>query len=163
MQWQHAPSWDELIDRFGSDAPDGVRLAVVSKIQNRSPAAPDVASRLSSSSAPRSLKMSTFIADLEAGIGTLTRLADERVDTVLIVVEPTPKSMEVGSRAASVAREKSLGDVIVVASRVQSPEDLDAVQAAFPGIEVVAVPCAVPVPCATPSPIWPSRPTGGTG
>ena len=34
---QHAPSWNELIDRFGSDAPDGVRLAVVSRIENPEP------------------------------------------------------------------------------------------------------------------------------
>ncbi len=33
----HAPTWDELIDRFGSDAPDGVRLAVVSRIENPEP------------------------------------------------------------------------------------------------------------------------------
>ena len=33
----HAPSWDELIERFGSDAPDGVRLAVVSRIENPEP------------------------------------------------------------------------------------------------------------------------------
>lgn len=33
----HAPSWDELIDRFGTDAPDKVRLAVVSRIQNPEP------------------------------------------------------------------------------------------------------------------------------
>jgi Mrp family chromosome partitioning ATPase len=33
----HAPRWDELIDRFGSDAPDGVRLAVVSRIENPEP------------------------------------------------------------------------------------------------------------------------------
>ncbi len=37
---QHAPSWDELIDRFGSDAPDGVRLAVVSRIENPEPGCP---------------------------------------------------------------------------------------------------------------------------
>ncbi len=34
---EHAPSWDELIDRFGTDGPDGVRLAVVSRIQNPEP------------------------------------------------------------------------------------------------------------------------------
>ena len=34
---QHAPSWDELLDRFGSDAPDGVRLAVVTRIENPEP------------------------------------------------------------------------------------------------------------------------------
>lgn len=34
---QHAPGWDDLIARFGSDAPDGVRLAVVSRIDNPEP------------------------------------------------------------------------------------------------------------------------------
>ncbi len=33
----HAPTWDDLIDRFGSDAPDGIRLAVVSRIDNPAP------------------------------------------------------------------------------------------------------------------------------
>ncbi len=36
-QEEHAPGWDELLDRFGSDAPDGVRLAVVSRIENPEP------------------------------------------------------------------------------------------------------------------------------
>ncbi len=34
---EHAPGWDELIDRFGSDAPANVRLAVVSRIENPEP------------------------------------------------------------------------------------------------------------------------------
>ncbi|HET9442437.1 MAG TPA: AAA family ATPase [Acidimicrobiales bacterium] len=33
----HAPGWHELIDRFGSDGPDGVRLAVVTRIENPEP------------------------------------------------------------------------------------------------------------------------------
>ncbi len=37
---EHAPGWDELIERFGSDAPDGVRLAVVTRIQNPEPGCP---------------------------------------------------------------------------------------------------------------------------
>lgn len=34
---EHAPGWDELLHRFGADAPDGVRLAVVTKLQNPEP------------------------------------------------------------------------------------------------------------------------------
>lgn len=34
---EHAPGWDQLLERFGSDAPDGVRLAVVSRIDNPEP------------------------------------------------------------------------------------------------------------------------------
>lgn len=31
---EHARSWDEIVARFGTDAPDGVRLAMVSKIED---------------------------------------------------------------------------------------------------------------------------------
>ena len=34
---EHAPNWDTLLTRYGSDAPDGVRLAVVSRIENPEP------------------------------------------------------------------------------------------------------------------------------
>ena len=77
---------------------------------------------------------------MEAGIGTLTRLGNERVDAVLVVVEPTPKSVEVGVRAAGLAEEKSLGRVIVVASRIRSEADMDTMRAAFAGYEIVAIP-----------------------
>lgn len=37
---EHAPGWHDLLDRFGTDAPDGVRLAVVTAIQNPEPGCP---------------------------------------------------------------------------------------------------------------------------
>lgn len=82
----------------------------------------------------------TVIADLEAGIGTLTRLAEQRVDAVLVVVEPTPKSLEVGQRAAALARDKQLGRIVIVASRIRGDADLATVAGHFPGHEIVAVP-----------------------
>ncbi|MDQ6616909.1 MAG: hypothetical protein M3083_19710 [Actinomycetota bacterium] len=83
---------------------------------------------------------SVVIADFEAGIGTITRLGNEKVDVVLVIVEPTPKSLEVGTRAADLAREKKLGRVIVVASRIRGEADLDIVRQTFPGYEVVPIP-----------------------
>ena len=77
---------------------------------------------------------------MEAGIGTLTRLADERVDAVLVVVEPTPKSIEVGQRAAELASEKRLGRLIIVASRVRNDAELEMLSKAFEGQELVAIP-----------------------
>ncbi len=82
----------------------------------------------------------TVVADLEAGIGTLTRLAEKTVDAVLIVVEPTPKSLEVGARAAALAAEKSLGRVIVVANRVRDEKDLATMRATFGDVEMISVP-----------------------
>jgi CO dehydrogenase maturation factor len=80
------------------------------------------------------------VADFEAGVGTLTRLSDQRVDTVLVVVEPTPKSVEVGMRAVALAQERSATRVIVGANRLRDDADLAVVQSAFPGCEVVPVP-----------------------
>ena len=37
---EHAQDPLELLDRFGTDAPDGVRLAVVTRIQNPEPGCP---------------------------------------------------------------------------------------------------------------------------
>jgi CO dehydrogenase maturation factor len=37
---EHASSADDLVERFGVEAPDGVRLAVVSAIQNPQPGCP---------------------------------------------------------------------------------------------------------------------------
>lgn len=37
---EHASSADDLVERFGVDAPDGVRLAVVTAIQNPQPGCP---------------------------------------------------------------------------------------------------------------------------
>jgi CO dehydrogenase maturation factor len=82
----------------------------------------------------------SVVADLEAGIGTLTRLSDQRVDAVLVVVEPTPKSIEVGIRAAGLAKEKALGRVIVVASRIRDENDLATIRKAFPDHEVASIP-----------------------
>lgn len=80
------------------------------------------------------------IADLEAGIGTMTRMEEKSVDAVLVVVEATPRALQVGVRAVELAREKGLGTVIVVANRVRTPADLAVIRDAFPEDEIMAVP-----------------------
>jgi CO dehydrogenase maturation factor len=137
---EHAPGWDQLVDRFGSDGPDGVRLAVVTAIQNPDPGCPCCG--LSPERLLGSVDFSgeSVIADLEAGIGTLTRMPEKAVDGVVVVLEPTPRAIEVGTRAAELAREKALGAIVVVANRVRAPEEVDRVRAAFPDTEVMIVP-----------------------
>lgn len=82
----------------------------------------------------------TVIADLEAGIGTMTRLQDKSVDAVLVVVEATPRSIQVGVRAAELARDRALGTVLVVANRIRTDADLALITAAFPEDDVIVVP-----------------------
>jgi len=80
------------------------------------------------------------IADFEAGLGTVLRLDGHPVDVVLIVVEPTVKSLEVGRRAAESVTASGLGLVVVTANRVRSIEDEVRVRETFPGLDPVLVP-----------------------
>lgn len=80
------------------------------------------------------------IADFEAGLGTVMRLTDSPVDVVVVVVEPTAKSLEVGRRAAETVQEAGLGRVVVTANRVRDDDDTARVRAAFPGFDPVLVP-----------------------
>lgn len=81
-----------------------------------------------------------IVADLEAGIGTLTRLADASVDVVVVVVEPTPRSIDVAQRAVELARERKQGRVVLVANQITGPEDLERITSAIANCEVVSVP-----------------------
>lgn len=69
----------------------------------------------------------TIVADLEAGIGTLTRLPEESVDVVVVVVEPTPRSIDVARRAIAVAADKRQGRILVLANKVVDDGDRDRV------------------------------------
>ncbi|MBA2769561.1 MAG: hypothetical protein H0U35_10605, partial [Sporichthyaceae bacterium] len=80
------------------------------------------------------------VADFEAGLGTILRLDGSPVDVVVVLVEPTAKSIEVGRRATQSVRDSSLGRVVVVANRVRADEDRVLVREAFPDVELVVVP-----------------------
>ena len=81
-----------------------------------------------------------IVADLEAGIGTLTRLAESAVDVTIVVVEPTPRSIDVGQRAVAVADDQTQGRLVIVANKVADDADRERVLEAFPGREVIMVP-----------------------
>lgn len=80
------------------------------------------------------------VADFEAGIGTMTRMHPGDVDAVLVLVEPTAKSIEVAKRAAGLARDKHLGRVVVVANRIREESDLEIIREALGDHDIVAVP-----------------------
>lgn len=89
-----------------------------------------------------------MVADFEAGIGTLTRLGESQVGAVVIVAEPTVKSLEVAARAAALAIQHTVGPVVVVANRVSSDADRALVEAALPGQMVLVVPDDPAIPAA---------------
>ena len=135
----HASSADDMVRRFGVDAPGGVRLAVVFAIENPEPGCPCCGISPEQLLGAMGDGHDAVVADLEAGLHTVLRLS-RPLDAVVVVVEPTAKSLEVGARAAETVRQRSLGRVVVMANRVRDDRDVSAVRAAFPGTEPVCVP-----------------------
>ncbi|MBA2318580.1 MAG: hypothetical protein H0V93_12505 [Euzebyales bacterium] len=80
------------------------------------------------------------MADLEAGLGTLTRMGDTPIDVVLLVVEPSAKSVEVGRRAVALLEGRPVGRLIVVGNKVAGEEDVERLREAFGDHELVVVP-----------------------
>lgn len=137
----HASDLDDLVARFGADAPDGVRLVVVTALENPEPGCPCCGISPEQMLGELNRPELSVVADFEAGLGTVMRLHGRKVDVdvFVIVVEPTAKSLEVGVRAADIVREAGMGRVVLAANRVRDAEDEARVRAAFPGLEPVMI------------------------
>jgi CO dehydrogenase maturation factor len=139
-QEEHAGGIDTLLERFGTRAPDGVRLAVVTQIQSPEPGCPCCGLSIEQMLTELTNTGHTVVADLEAGLGTLLRSTPGGIDVALVMAEPNPKSLEVARRAVELAQEKGVRRVVVVANRVRDEDDRRMIETALAGHEVVVVP-----------------------
>jgi CO dehydrogenase maturation factor len=81
---------------------------------------------------------SFVLCDMEAGLGTVSRLQPGQLDLVLVVAEPSAKGIDVARRAAQIAAARAA--VIVVANRLREQADLEGVEAGLGEHELVTVP-----------------------
>lgn len=134
----HETTTEGLVATFGTDAPDGIRLVVASRIDNPEPSCPCCG--VSPEQLLNELRGddTIVICDMEAGLGTLRRVAPGQVDVVAVVANPTAKSIEAAARAVEIAKSKA--DVVVVANRVRDEGDLDAIRDALGDREMMVVP-----------------------
>ena len=136
---EHERSTDGFVERFGRDAPDGVRLVVASRIERANPGC------MCCGVSPEGLLTELdsagkiIIGDLEAGIGTVMRLQEGHADVVLVVAQPTAKSLNIARRAVEMTDDRG-GRVIVVANRVRDDDDLAVIRQAVGDCEMVVVP-----------------------
>jgi len=75
---------------------------------------------------------------MEAGVGTLLRLQPGQADILLLIAEPTAKSIEVARRAAEISEGRAR--VIVVANKVRDNADIQRIRQVLSGHELVVVP-----------------------
>ena len=120
---EHEPTVEGVVERFGADAPDGVRLVVASRLDYVT--ADCMCCGVNPVKLVRGLEHGdrTVICDLEAGLGTLESLRPGDADVVLVVANPTAKSLDVARRASDLAA--GLAEVIVVANRVGDHADVE--------------------------------------
>ena len=120
---EHAPTIEEIVDRFGADAPDGVRMVIASRVEFMDPGC--MCCGVNPVNLVRQLEHGerTVVCDLEAGLGTLERIDEGVLDVLLVVANPTGKSLEVARRAIELA--DAVTEIVVVANRVADDSDIE--------------------------------------
>ena len=69
-----------------------------------------------------------MVTDMEAGVEHLSRSTTRGSDVMLIVAEPYYKSLETAARVADMANELDIPRVYVVANKVRTPTEAQAIE-----------------------------------
>lgn len=83
------------------------------------------------------------LIDLEAGLEHLGRATTQGIDAMLVVVEPSLRSLATGMEIARLAREMGIGKVLAVANKVASEREEELIRQRLsegaPGVPLAAV------------------------
>ncbi len=80
-------------------------------------------------------KDQSLVIDMEAGVEHLGRATAKGVDIMIIVVEPSNRSVDIGLRIIQMAVEIELTNIKVVGNRINKPKDEEFIRSAFPETE----------------------------
>lgn len=136
---EHPDDAESMLATFGITAPDGVRLVVGSRMDAMDPGCPGLGMTPDRLLRELGGDGRIVIGDLEAGSGIVTRMDPGDIDLVLVITDPTSKSIEVARRAARSASARG-ADVLVIANRIDADDDLDGIRAALHEYEIVVLP-----------------------
>ena len=82
-------------------------------------------------------KNETLVIDMEAGVEHLGRATVQGVDTLILVLEPSSRSISVGHRIIQMATEIHLKSFKIVINKVKDPSDIEFVHQSFPDLEIL--------------------------
>ncbi len=124
---------DTVVDRFGARGPDGVAV-----VHMAMPAHADEGCLCSAHATVSAILAdaanqgdSVTLVDFEASPEHFSRGTTRHVDALLLVAEPYYRSLETARRMGELAAELPIGQVVVVANKLRSPEDLAAMEEFF--------------------------------
>jgi len=139
------PKVDDIVDRFGIKGPDGVMLLVMGTVQDGGtgclcPAHAFLRNLLRHLIVERD---EFVILDMEAGIEHLGRGTAKNVDIMLIVVEPSFKSIETAHRIKKLASDIGIHNFVAVANKVSTKEEEEFIKK---GLDKYSIPLLITVP-----------------
>jgi CO dehydrogenase maturation factor len=124
-----ATSLQSVLESYGVQAPDNVRLLVMGTVEHAG-----VGCRCSAHAAARGItahltaEADAAVLDMEAGLEHLGRGTVEHIDTLLIVTEPYFRALEAASRIRDLAVQLGLPRTLTVANRVRNDKEREAVE-----------------------------------
>ncbi|HVE45346.1 MAG TPA: AAA family ATPase [Acidimicrobiales bacterium] len=122
-----------IVERFGARGPDGVAV-----VHMAMPAHADEGCLCSAHATVSAILADTVnqtdsvtLVDFEASPEHFSRGTTRHVDALLLVAEPYYRSLETARRMGELAAELPIGQVAVVANKLRSPDDLEAMEEFF--------------------------------
>lgn len=139
---QPMPDPDDLIARYSISSPGGVSLIATGKIERPTDSCLCCGSHLTTRRFFGDLAAAdrVVVADLEAGLNDLIWAQPGANDVVVIVAEPSAKSVEIAIRAAQLAREMDVQRIIAIANRCRPGTDHAQRLAAVLDVPTIPVP-----------------------
>ncbi|UCG71074.1 MAG: AAA family ATPase [Thermoplasmata archaeon] len=118
------PKVDDLVERFGIEGKDHVKLLVLGTISAGGGGCfcPENA-LLKALIKHLLLKEEILIMDMEAGIEHLGRGTAKNVDVLIIVVEPGLRSVETAARIKALAKDIEIKKIVAVLNKVNNREE----------------------------------------
>ena len=121
---------DDIIERYAVETPCGANLLVMGVVRNASQGCMCPANALIRSLLRHILvKMGeVVVADMEAGTEHLGRGTAKHVNYMLIVVEPTAKSLKTAQRIRDLASDLGVENILLVGNKIMDERDEKAVR-----------------------------------
>jgi len=133
------PRVDDVVEKFGVDGPDGVKLLVLGTVKKGGTRClcPENAFLRALLSHIILRRREIVIIDMVAGLEHLSRGTARGVNLMLCVVEPSIKSIDTAIRTYQLSRDIEIKNFAVVGNKIFSDRDRKFIESSLPGIEIL--------------------------
>lgn len=137
------PKVNDIVDRFGVSAPDGVKLLVMGTVKGGGTGCMCGANALLRVLLQHMLiqRGEILVMDMVAGLEHLGRGTARRMDAMLVVIEPRMKSVDTIRRILKMAEEIAVETILAVGNKVMRPKDEEFIREKMAelGVPVIAL------------------------